>query len=54
MGNSLVTMALLGWIPVVLAVFCILPPRRAVIAAFLGAWLFLTMAGIKIAEGIPV
>jgi hypothetical protein len=50
--NFLVPLALIGWIPVVLVMFMLLPPRRAVIAAFLGAWLFLPMAGFAIA-GLP-
>ena len=54
MGNWFVTIALFGWIPAVLALFMAFPPRRAVIAAFLLAWLFLPMAGFKLAEGIPV
>jgi hypothetical protein len=48
----LVSLALFGWIPVVFLLFMLLPPRRAVIAAFLLAWLFLPMAGFKIA-GLP-
>ena len=34
-----------GWIPAVLMLFAVMPTRRAVIAAFLLAWLFLPMAG---------
>ncbi len=37
----LVPLTLYGWIPVVLILFMLMPPRRAVIAAFLVAWLFL-------------
>ena len=38
-----------GWIPVVVMLFAVLPPRRAVLAAFLVAWLFLPEAtGYKI------
>ncbi len=37
----LVPLTLYGWIPVVLILFLLMPPRRAVIAAFLVAWLFL-------------
>src|SRR5688572_29661985 len=48
----LVTLALIGWIPVVFFLFMIFPPRRAVLVAFLLAWLFLPMAGIQIA-GLP-
>jgi hypothetical protein len=29
------------WIPIMLVLFAVLPPRRAVIVSFLGAWLFL-------------
>lgn len=48
----LVHVALIGWIPLVLVLFSALPPRRAVIAAFLIAWLFLPMAGYQLA-GLP-
>lgn len=48
----LVSLALFGWIPVVFLLFMLFPPRRAVMAAFLLAWLFLPMAGFKIA-GLP-
>ncbi len=48
----LVPLALFGWIPLVLLLFLLLPPRRAVIAAFLFAWLFLPIAGYSI-EGLP-
>src|SRR3954454_21379896 len=44
----LVPLTMFGWIPVVLFLFAILPPRRAVITAFLIAWLFLPMAGYKV------
>ncbi len=48
----LVPVALFGWIPLILLLFLLLPPRRAVIVAFIGAWLFLPMAGYSIA-GLP-
>src|SRR5436853_3634893 len=48
----LVPVTLFGWIPAVLAMFMLLPPRRAVITAFLLAWLFLPMAGYSI-HGLP-
>lgn len=32
---------LLVWIPVVLCIFIVLPPRRAVLVSFLGGWMFL-------------
>lgn len=39
----------LAWIPISLVLFALLPPRRAVLAAYLGAWLFLPMkAGLVI------
>lgn len=40
-----VHLALIGWIPVVLVLFALMRPRRAVISAFLIAWLFLPVAG---------
>ncbi|MCL2645689.1 MAG: hypothetical protein FWD61_01635 [Phycisphaerales bacterium] len=46
--NMLVPIAMFGWIPVVLGLFWLLPPRRAVIVAFLFAWLFLPMAEYKV------
>jgi hypothetical protein len=52
MGNFLVKITLFGWIPFVLFLFTILPPRRAVIWAFLLAWLFLPMAGFSV-PGLP-
>jgi hypothetical protein len=52
MGNFLVKITLFGWIPFVLALFTVLTPRRAVIWAFLLAWLFLPMAGFGV-PGLP-
>ena len=43
--GALIPISLFGWIPVVLILFSILPARRAVIAAYLFAWLFLPVAG---------
>ncbi len=48
----LVPITLFGWIPFVLFLFMLFPPRRAVIAAFLLAWLFLPMAGYSV-KGLP-
>ncbi|GFM34473.1 O-antigen ligase domain-containing protein [Desulfovibrio subterraneus] len=42
--NPIAHLAMLGWIPAVLLLFSLLPPRRAVIAAFIIAWLFLPVA----------
>ncbi|OWK34160.1 hypothetical protein [Fimbriiglobus ruber] len=39
--NAFVPIALFGWVPACLALFAFLPKHRAVIAAFLIAWLFL-------------
>jgi hypothetical protein len=48
----LIPIALVGWIAVAVGLFGVLPPRRALFAAFLGAWLFLPQAGIPI-PGLP-
>ncbi len=50
--NILVPVALFGWVPVVLSLFTFLPPRRAVITAFLLAWLFLPIYAYEI-PGLP-
>lgn len=50
--NFMVPLALIGWIPAVLLLFMLLTPVRAVIAAFLAAWLFLPMAGYAL-PGLP-
>jgi len=50
--SLLVPAVMFGWIPAVIALFAMLPPRRAVIAAFLIAWLFLPMAGYSL-QGLP-
>jgi len=48
----LIPITLFGWIPFVLMFFSLFPPRRAVIAAFISAWLFLPMAGFSV-PGLP-
>ena len=48
----LVPVTLFGWIPCVILLFVLFPPRRAVIASFLLAWLFLPMAGYGV-PGLP-
>lgn len=48
----LVPITLFGWIPCVLLLFLWLPPRRAVITAFMGGWLFLPAATFQL-PGIP-
>jgi hypothetical protein len=44
--------ALLGWIPLVVILFALIPPPRAAAAAVVGAWLVLPPAAIAIA-GLP-
>jgi hypothetical protein len=48
----LVPVTLFGWIPFVILLFTLMAPRRAVIASFLLAWLFLPMAGYSV-PGLP-
>lgn len=50
--STLVPLILFAWIPLVVGLFVVLPPRRAVIAAFLVAWLFLPVAGYSL-PGLP-
>jgi hypothetical protein len=48
----MVPLMLVGWIPVVLAMFATLPARRAMLISFLAAWMFLPNATYKI-TGVP-
>jgi tetratricopeptide (TPR) repeat protein len=48
----LIPIVMIGWIPVILLIFSALPPRRAVILAFVLAWLFLPCAGYSL-PGVP-
>jgi hypothetical protein len=41
-------LALFAWFPLVLSFFTMLRPRHAVLAAYLGGWLFLPVFGIQI------
>ena len=50
--NAITPIVLGAWIPVVLALFALLPTRRAVIASFLVAWSFLPVAGFAF-KGLP-
>jgi len=53
--NLLVPITLAAWMPIIFVLFLALPPRRAIIAAFVISWLFLPFGtGIKLAEGIPL
>src|SRR3954449_1309732 len=49
---AIAKLALYAWVPFVLLVFSVLKPRRAVIFAYIGGWLFLPMLSIKF-KGIP-
>jgi hypothetical protein len=48
----LVPITLFGWVPCVMLIFLWLPPRRAVITAFMVGWLFLPAATFQL-PGIP-
>jgi len=50
--NILVPIALFGWIPIVIIMFTIWPPRRALAIQFVFAWLFLPVAAYKF-QGFP-
>ena len=50
--NRAVDIAMFGWIPVVLALFLFLPPRRAALAGFLIGWMFVPYAHYDI-KGFP-
>jgi tetratricopeptide (TPR) repeat protein len=50
--NLFATIALLGWIPAVIGLFVSLPPRRAVVVAYVVAWLFLPNQAFSI-HGLP-
>jgi hypothetical protein len=53
--NVLATALLAGWIPLVLLLFVLLPPRRAFLTAYVVMWLFLPIArGLKLAPGVPI
>lgn len=50
--NAAVFIALLGWWPLTLLLFALLPTRRAVLVSMIGGWLFLPMATLNI-PGLP-
>jgi len=50
--TPLVPITIFGWPLVVLVLFTVLPPRKAVIVGMLGAWLFLPMAEYPL-PGLP-
>jgi hypothetical protein len=49
---AIAKIVLYAWVPFVLMVFAVMKPRRAVIFAYIGGWLFLPMLSIKL-NGIP-
>jgi hypothetical protein len=48
----LVPITLFGWVIFAVSLFAMLPPRRAVLAAYILAWLFLPQAGMPV-TGLP-
>ena len=50
--TPLVPIALFGWIPAIMLIYILLPPRRAVVASFIAGWCFLPMYGYVL-QGIP-
>ena len=48
----LIYITLLGWIPVCLLLFVVLPPQRAVVVGVVGGWLLLPPTGIAL-PGLP-
>lgn len=51
--SPLVPVTLFGWIPFVAILFLVMPPTRAVITAFIAAWLFLPMYGYQLVGILP-
>ena len=43
-SGPLVAIMLFAWLPLITVIFALLPPRRAVVACFIFAWLFLPVA----------
>lgn len=52
MPNAIAHVVMLAWVPFVQFLFILLPARQAVLAAFVGAWLFLPMARYPLV-GLP-
>lgn len=51
--SATVSIALLGWPLIALVLFAVLPPRRAVLATYLGGWMFLPQFSPFAIEGLP-
>ncbi len=47
-GTIFVPIALLGWFPVTLVIFSLLPAQRAILLSLIGGWLFLPIASYDI------
>jgi hypothetical protein len=52
LGNSLVPVAMFGWVPLVTWIFAKFSPRQAAALGFILAWMFLPVASIPI-KGLP-
>lgn len=50
--RAIATLSLYAWIPLVILLFTMMKPRRAILTAFIAGWLFLPMLAIPLA-GIP-
>ncbi|HKM56795.1 MAG TPA: hypothetical protein VJY33_25545, partial [Isosphaeraceae bacterium] len=50
--SILIPIALLGWIPLSIGLFLVLPPRRAVVVSIVGAWLILPPTSLPV-SGLP-
>jgi hypothetical protein len=49
---QLALFALFAWVPAIILLFIMLPPRQAIIAAFLGGWMFLPLLTVQF-QGLP-
>src|SRR5258706_10086199 len=50
--NSIVALALFGWIPLSIAAFAVFTPRAATMLTVIGGWLFLPVASYDL-PGVP-
>lgn len=50
--TEFVPIVMFGWIPVVMGIYVLLPPRHAVVASYLAGWLFLPIAVYPL-PGLP-
>ena len=47
-GNSFVALMLLGYLPICVGMFWLMPTRRAIVFSLLAGWLFLPVAGVPL------